>query len=53
MWERSWALVAHACNPSYLGGWEWEDHVSRPSQSNSFGVWTAKEQLPFEFVIFF
>jgi hypothetical protein len=20
MWERSWALVAHACNPSYLGG---------------------------------
>jgi hypothetical protein len=18
--------VAHACNPSYLGGWDWEDH---------------------------
>jgi hypothetical protein len=23
------ALAAHACNPSYLGGWDWEDRDSR------------------------
>jgi hypothetical protein len=23
---RSQALVAHACNPSYLGGKDWENH---------------------------
>jgi hypothetical protein len=27
--------VAHTCNPSYLGGWDWEYHGSRPAQANS------------------
>jgi hypothetical protein len=26
------ALVAHTCNPSYLGNWDQEDHVLRPTQ---------------------
>jgi hypothetical protein len=26
----SQVLVAHACNPSYLGGGEQEDHGSKP-----------------------
>jgi hypothetical protein len=28
-------LVAHAYNPSYLGGREQEDHSSKPAQANS------------------
>jgi hypothetical protein len=24
--NKSWVAVAHACIPSYLGGWDWEDH---------------------------
>jgi hypothetical protein len=31
----SQAPVAHFCNPSYLGGWNWEDHCSRSAQANS------------------
>jgi hypothetical protein len=31
----SWALVAHACNPSYSGGRDQEDHGSKPAQANS------------------
>jgi hypothetical protein len=27
--------VAHTCNPSYLGGRDQEDQVSRPGQENS------------------
>jgi hypothetical protein len=28
-------LVAHACNPSYSGSREQEDHGSKPAQANS------------------
>jgi hypothetical protein len=28
-------LVAHACNPSYSGGRDQEDHGSKPAQENS------------------
>jgi hypothetical protein len=31
-WHR--ALVAHACNPSYSGGRDQEDHGSKPAQVN-------------------
>jgi hypothetical protein len=27
--------VAHACNPSYLGGWAQEDRGSKPALANS------------------
>jgi hypothetical protein len=35
------ALVAHACNPSYLGGWDREDCGSRTSlwYLNSINSW--------------
>jgi hypothetical protein len=29
------APVAHACNPSYIGGRDQEDHGSKPAQANS------------------
>jgi hypothetical protein len=29
------ALVAHACNPSYSGGRDQEDHGSKPALANS------------------
>jgi hypothetical protein len=32
---RSQVLVAHACNPSYSGGRDKEDHGSKPAQANS------------------
>jgi hypothetical protein len=28
-------LMAHTCNPSYLGGWDWEDRGLRPTWANS------------------
>jgi hypothetical protein len=31
----SWAPVAHACNPSFLGGRDQEDLGSKPVQANS------------------
>jgi hypothetical protein len=31
----SWALVADAYNPSYLGGRDQEDHSSKPAWANS------------------
>jgi hypothetical protein len=31
----SWALVAHACNPSCSGGRDQEDQGSKPAQGNS------------------
>jgi hypothetical protein len=33
---RSWAPVAHACNPSYSGGGEQEDHGLKPTWVNKF-----------------
>jgi hypothetical protein len=32
---KSRLLVAHACNPSYLRGWNWEGHSSRLDLANS------------------
>jgi hypothetical protein len=31
-------LVAHACNPSYIGGSDQEDHSSKPAGANSSGA---------------
>jgi hypothetical protein len=31
----SWMLVAHACNPSYSGGRDQEDHGLKPAWANS------------------
>jgi hypothetical protein len=28
-------MVAHTCNPSYLGGWDQENRGLRPAQENS------------------
>jgi hypothetical protein len=33
--KRSWAPVAHACNSSYSGGRDQEDHSLKPAQGNS------------------
>jgi hypothetical protein len=33
--QKSQALMAHACDPSYSGGRDQEDHSSMPSQTNS------------------
>jgi hypothetical protein len=30
----SWALVAHSCNPSYLGGWDWDNYGLRLAWAN-------------------
>jgi hypothetical protein len=40
MWQikiqiKDWAKVAHACNPSYSGGRNQEDHGLKPAQANS------------------
>jgi hypothetical protein len=31
----SWVLAIHACNPSYSGGRDQEDHGSKPALPNS------------------
>jgi hypothetical protein len=38
--------VAHACNPSYSGGRDQEDHRSKPAQANSSGdpIWKNPSQ---------
>jgi hypothetical protein len=33
--KRSWAPVAHACNPSFSGGRDQEDHGWKPAWANS------------------
>jgi hypothetical protein len=33
--EKCWALVAHACNPTYSGRRDEEDHGLKTSQTNS------------------
>jgi hypothetical protein len=35
--QNSWALLAHACNPSYSGGRDQEDQGSKPAWANSLG----------------
>jgi hypothetical protein len=32
--KEGWALVAHTCNPSYLGGRDQEDFGSKPAQAS-------------------
>jgi hypothetical protein len=32
----SWGLVSHACNPSYSGGRDEEDHGSKPALDKEF-----------------
>jgi hypothetical protein len=34
--------VAHTCSPSYLRGWDWEDHGSRTAWANSLADHIAK-----------
>jgi hypothetical protein len=33
--KKSWESLAQACNPSYSGGRDQEDHGSKPAQANS------------------
>jgi hypothetical protein len=33
--SNSWVPVAHAYNPRYMWGWDWEDHGLRLAQANS------------------
>jgi hypothetical protein len=33
--KKSWALVAHACNPGYSGGRDQEDHGSKTASGDS------------------
>jgi hypothetical protein len=35
-------LVAHACNPSYSGGRDQEDHSSKPSWANNLRPYLEK-----------
>jgi hypothetical protein len=34
--KTSWATVAHACNPSYSGGRDQEDHNLKPASGKKF-----------------
>jgi hypothetical protein len=36
--------VAHACNPSYSGGRDQEDHSSKPAWAN--GLWDSIGEKP-------
>jgi hypothetical protein len=37
--------VAHACNPSYLGGRDQEDHDSKPTRANSLRPYLKKKKI--------
>jgi hypothetical protein len=39
VWKKSFVLVARACNPSYLGSWDWENLGSR-------SAWAISSQDP-------
>jgi hypothetical protein len=41
----SWALVTHACNPSYSGGRDQEDHDSKPAQTDSSWGHISKKKI--------
>jgi hypothetical protein len=41
----SQAPVAHACNPSYSGGRDQEDHCSKPAQANSLRAPISKKPI--------
>jgi hypothetical protein len=42
--KASQALVAHTCDPSYLGGRDQEDQDSKPARANSLGEYLEKSQ---------
>jgi hypothetical protein len=44
--KTNWALVAHACNPSYSEGRDQEDHSSKPAWPNTSRdpIWKKKSQ---------
>jgi hypothetical protein len=41
----SQVLVAHTCNPSYLGSIDQEDHGSKPTPANSLGDPISKKAI--------
>jgi hypothetical protein len=41
----NWSLVAHACNPSYLGGWDREDQVSMPARQKVSKTISTEKKL--------
>jgi hypothetical protein len=43
--KKSWALVAHSCNPSYSGGRDLENQSSKPAQANGLRDLISKNPL--------
>jgi hypothetical protein len=39
--------VTHACNPSYSGGRDQDDHGSKPGQANSLGSPISKKLITY------
>jgi hypothetical protein len=42
---RSQVPVACNCNSSYSGGWDWENHGSRPADAKIFETLSQQEKL--------